>query len=98
MRLRTRHQLCLEMLKQHGHRLPHTWVAGDDEMGRSTRFRRDLADRHEQYLLAVPSNTTIRDLQDKPPKSAGRGRKRKVPFGQVRKWVEQLRGQHRPAV
>ena len=90
MRFRTRHQLSLEMLEEHSNMLPHAWVAGDGEMGRSTRFRRDLADRNEQYLLAVPSNTTIRDLEDKPPKSASRGRKRKVPFRQVRRWVEQL--------
>ena len=90
MRLRTRHQLALEMLDEHGEVLPPAWVAGDDEMGRSTRFRRDLASRNEQYLLAVPSNTTIRDLEEKPPKSADRGRKQKVPFGPVRTWVEQL--------
>ena len=30
----TRHELALEMLKGCGRRLPHGWVAGDDEMGR----------------------------------------------------------------
>ncbi len=89
-RFRTRHQLSLEMLEEQGDMLPHAWVAGDSEMGRSTRFRRDLESRHERYLLAVPSNTTIRDLEAKPPKSAERGRRRKVPFRQVRKWVDQL--------
>ncbi len=89
-RFRTRHQLSLEMLDEHGDMLPHAWVAGDDEMGRSTRFRRDLDSRNEQYLLAVPSNTTIRDLEAEPPKSAISGRPRKVPFVQVRKWAEQL--------
>ena len=34
VRFRTRHQLCLEMLAQHGGTLPHAWIAGDDEMGR----------------------------------------------------------------
>ena len=90
MRFRTRHQLALEMLDEHGEVLPHAWVAGDSEMGRSTCFRRDLADRQQQYLLAVPSNTTIRDLQEKRPKSAGGGGRRKVPFRQVRKWLDQL--------
>jgi len=90
MRFRTRHQLALEMLDDHAEMLPHAWVAGDDEMSRSTRFRWDLADRPEQYLLAVPSNTTIRDLEEKPPNSAGRGGQRKVPFRQVRKWLDQL--------
>jgi SRSO17 transposase len=90
MRFRTRHQLSLEMLDEHGEMLPHAWVAGDDEMGRPTRFRRDLESRNERYFLAVPSNTTIRDLEEKPPQSGDRGRKRKVPFCQVREWVEQL--------
>src|SRR3954454_15106533 len=42
VRFRTRHELALEMLDQHGPALPHTWVAGDDEMGRSSWFRRAL--------------------------------------------------------
>ena len=39
---------------------PHRWVAGDDEMGRSTAFRpeRCVIAKGEQYLLAIPSNTT----------------------------------------
>ena len=63
MRLRTRHELALEMLDSKGPVLPHAWIAGDDEMGRPAHFRRKLADRGERYLLAVPSNTTIRDLE-----------------------------------
>ena len=59
-------------------------------MGRSTRFRQQLAERHEVYLLAVPSNTTIRDLDVPPPPSSGRGRPRKMPFLQVRKWISDL--------
>ena len=31
---RSRHQLALEMLQDSGARLPHAWIAGDDEMGR----------------------------------------------------------------
>src|SRR5882724_4245525 len=34
VRFRTRHQLALDLLDQHGQVLPHAWVAGDDEMGR----------------------------------------------------------------
>jgi SRSO17 transposase len=33
-KFRTRHELALEMLDEHGTLLPHAWVAGDDEMGR----------------------------------------------------------------
>src|SRR6266480_1002967 len=37
---RTRHQLALEMLAENGTCLPHRWIAGDDEMGRPSWFRR----------------------------------------------------------
>ena len=90
IRFRTRHQLALEMLDESGDVLPHSWIAGDDEMGRCSAFRRELRDRHKQYLLAVPSNTTIRDLQAEPPQYRGRGAKPKVPFQGVAKWRESL--------
>ena len=87
IRYRTRHQLCLEMLKEHGETLPHTWIAGDDEMGRPYWFRRRLDRLHETYLLAVPSNTLIRDLQTDPPPYAGRGQPPKRPWTRVDKWI-----------
>lgn len=89
-RFRTRHELALEMLQSKGPLLPHAWVAGDDEMGRPAWFRRELAGRGERYLLAVPCNTTIRDLEAEPPAYLGRGRRPKVPFQQVGKWCESL--------
>jgi len=88
MRFRTRHELALEMLQSRGPLLPHAWIAGDDEMGRPAWFRRELAERKERYLLAVPSNTTVRDLAAEPPAYAGRGRRREVAFQQVGKWCE----------
>jgi hypothetical protein len=63
VRFRTRHELALEMLDQRGPLLPHAWVAGDDEMGRCSWFRQELRARGERYLLAVPSNTAVRDLR-----------------------------------
>jgi SRSO17 transposase len=80
IKFRTRHQLALEMLDEQGALLPHSWVAGDDEMGRSSGFRRDLQARGEHYLLAVPSNTLVRDLDEPPPEYAGRGRRPLSPF------------------
>ena len=85
IRFRTRHELALEMLDEQGNLLPHSWIAGDDEMGRSTAFRRELAARNERYLLAVPSNTTIRDLCSAVPEG-----KRVRPFEQVRHWAAAL--------
>ncbi len=90
MRYKTRHQLALDMLDQKGHLLPHAWAAGDDEMGRSSAFRRKLRDRKEKYLLAVPSNTLVRDLEAEPPEYGGRGAKPKTPFVRVDKWRESL--------
>jgi SRSO17 transposase len=90
VRFQTRHALALEMLAEYGASLPHGWIAGDDEMGRSSRFRWDLAERQERYLLAVPSNTLIRDLDAAPPPYGGRGRHPVVPFQRVDRWVAAL--------
>lgn len=75
------------MLKAHGDVLPHSWIAGDDEMGRPYWFRRRLKRLGEQYLLAVPSNTLIRDLDADPPPYSGRGRHPKRPWMRVDKWI-----------
>jgi SRSO17 transposase len=85
---RTRHELALEMLDRRGGMLPHGWVSGDDEMGRPAWFRQELARRQERYVLAVPSNTSIRDLEAEPPWYGGHGRRPKVPFRGVRAWCE----------
>jgi len=90
IRYQTRHELALEMLQNNGEHLPHCWIAGDDEMGRSSGFRRDLRGLDEQYLLAVPSNTSIRDLQSEPPAYGGRGPHPKQPFQRVDKWSQAL--------
>jgi len=85
-RYRTRHQLCLEMLKKHGPVLPHSWIAGDDEMGRPYWFRQRLDRLEERYLLAVPSNMLIRDLDADPPPYSGHGRYPKRPWTRVDEW------------
>jgi SRSO17 transposase len=90
VRYRTRHELALEMLDRRGAALPHGWVSGDDEMGRPAWFRRELATRHERYLLAVPSNTSIRDVEAEPPPYGGQGRRPKPPFVGVRAWCAAL--------
>jgi SRSO17 transposase len=68
---RTRQENCLALLERCASKLPHTWVTADDEFGRPAGFRRALRERSERYLLAVPCNTTIRDLgsgePDAPP-------------------------------
>ncbi len=90
VRFRTRHELALALLEEHGAVLPHAWVAGDDEMGRSGRFRQQLRQRGERYLLAVPSNTLVRDLAAPEPPYRGRGRRPRVPFVRVQHWCAAL--------
>lgn len=85
---RTRHQLALELLAEHGPRLPHAWIAGDDEMGRPSWFRRNLRELDERYLLAVPSNTLIRDLAVEPPVGSGVGRPPQRPWQRVASWAQ----------
>ena len=86
VKLRTRHQLALERLDECGKRRPHRWVAGDDEMGRPSGFRRELRTRTERYLLGVPSNTLARDLDVPPPEYSGRGRHPMSPFLRLDRW------------
>jgi SRSO17 transposase len=90
VRFRTRHQLCLEMLQEHGGQLPHRWIAGDDEMGRPYAFRRQLDGLGERYLLAVPCNTTIRDLESEEPAYSGHGRRPRRPWQRVDAFVASL--------
>jgi SRSO17 transposase len=82
-------RMGLTMLDGCRKELPHGWVGGDDELGRCSEFRAELRQRHERYVLDVPCNTLIRDLQAPRPrrKQAGRGRKREVPFVRADKWA-----------
>ena len=90
VRYQTRHEQCLEMLDEWGERVPHGWVTGDDELGRHTRFRHDLRERGERYMLGVPCTTTMRDLEAPLPAYQGRGRRPKAPWHSVTQWRQSL--------
>ena len=90
IRFRTRHELILEMLDERGGALPHAWISGDDELGRCSWFRQQLQSRNESYLLAVPSNTLVRDLTEADPPYAGHGRHPHTPFTRVDRWCAVL--------
>src|SRR5215510_11252043 len=87
---RTRHAQCVEMLDMWGAQVPHGWVIGDDELGRCTWFRQQLRERGERYVLGVPCNTTIRDLEAPQPTYRGRGRQPKAPWQSVTAWRTSL--------
>ena len=83
-------QIALDLLDRSLPDLPHGWIAGDDEFGRASQFRAELRARKERYILDVPCNTLVRDLQKRRPprKQAGVGRKREVPFQRVDEWAK----------
>jgi len=87
IRFQTRHGLALEMIRRNGAQLPHAWITGDDEFGRAATFRRDLQELGERYLLAVPANTNVRDLEIAPPVADPRAH-RKTPFCRLDAWAE----------
>ena len=59
-------------------------------MGRPTGFRLEWSGHGERYLLAVPSNTLVRDIDAPPPEYAGRGRHPKNPFVRMDRWCAAL--------
>jgi SRSO17 transposase len=83
-------QIALDLLDRSLPGLPHGWITGDDDFGRASEFRAKLRLRRERYILDVPCNTTVRDLERRRPprKRAGVGRKRAVPFQRADVWAE----------
>jgi SRSO17 transposase len=59
-------RMGLELLDRAAADLPFGWVAGDDELGRASAFRAGLRGRGLRYVLDVPCNTLIRDLEETP--------------------------------
>jgi len=90
VRYHTRHAQCLEMLDAWGAQVPHGWVTGDDEFGRHARFRHELRERGERYVLGVPCTTMMRDLEAPRPEYSGRGRRPKAPWQSVTDWRKSL--------
>jgi SRSO17 transposase len=83
-------QIALDLLDRSLPGLPHAWITGDDEFGRASEFRAKLRLRRQRYVLDVPCNTTVRDLERRRPprKRAGVGRKREVPFQRADAWAK----------
>ena len=86
----TRLDIAFEMIVRHGKDFPHAWTLADDEFGRSADFRAALRDEGERYIVDVPSNTLVRDLEARRPprRQAGRGRKKETPFCRAAAWQE----------
>jgi SRSO17 transposase len=82
-------RIALDLLDRSLPGLPHAWIVGDDELGRASEFRAALRRRGERYVLDVPCNTAVRDLERRRPprKKAGVGRRREVPFVRADAWA-----------
>ena len=65
-------RIAVDLLERCRKDLPHAWVSGDDEMGRPAQFRGWLRRHGERYLLDVPCDTSVRDLE--PPAAPRRRR------------------------
>ena len=85
-------EIGLAQVRRVGPVIPHRWVVGDDEFGRASEFRAALRDNGERYVLDVPCNTNVRDLEARRPprKRAHGGVKREVPFVRVDRWARNL--------
>src|SRR5262249_12367024 len=78
-----------ELLERCRKDLPHAWVTGDDELGRPAQFRGWLRRHGARYVLDVPCDTSVRDLECRRPwrRRAGQGRKRRTPFCRADAWA-----------
>jgi SRSO17 transposase len=76
-------RIGLGLIDRVGADLPFGWVAGDDEFGRASAFRAELRQRRLRYVLDVPANTLIRDLDEAP--APGR---RRPPWRRVDAWAQ----------
>ena len=64
---REKWQIALDLLDRSLPGLAHGWIVGDDEFGRASEFRAALRLREQRYVLDVPCNTTVRDLECRRP-------------------------------
>jgi SRSO17 transposase len=65
-------RIGLGLIERSEAELPFAWITGDDEFGRVSAFRAALRQRGWRYVLDVPNDTLIRDLDEAP--AAGRRR------------------------
>jgi SRSO17 transposase len=81
-------RIAADLIERSGPGLPHGWVTGDDEFGRPAQFRAWLRRRGERYILDVPGDTVVRDLEcTRPERRTGRGARPQVPFCRVDAWA-----------
>jgi SRSO17 transposase len=78
-------RIGLDLIERTAAELPFGWVSGDDEFGRVIALRAELRRRRLRYVLDVPCDTLVRDLDAAAP--AG---KRYPPWQRVDDWAKAL--------
>ena len=68
--------------------LPRSWFVADAEFGRVCAFRQGLRQRKERYVVDVPQNLLIRDLQ-RPAPLGPTNRQRKAPIIGIEQWEKE---------
>jgi SRSO17 transposase len=85
---RVKWRIALDLLDRSLPGTPHGWITGDDEFGRASEFRAALRTRGQRYVVDVPGDTTVRDLERRPPpKRPGKRRRRVTPFRRASSWA-----------
>jgi SRSO17 transposase len=75
-------RIGLDLIDRTRAELPFGWVTGDDEFGRVIAFRAALRGRRLRYVLDVPCDTLVRDIDEAAP--AG---KRYPPWRRADDWA-----------
>ena len=63
-------RIAQRLIERSGTQVPYRWVTADDEFGRVSAWRAWLRGLRKLYVLDVPSNTLVRDLE--APRPQGR--------------------------
>ena len=58
-------RIALDLIERSSPDVPHRWVGADDEFGRVTAFRGSLRLAKKRYVLDVPSNTLVRNIDER---------------------------------
>lgn len=74
-------RIAQQLIERSGPDVPHRWVVADDEFGRVSAWRAWLRQQRKLYVLDVPSNTLVRDLD------APRGDGRRPKFETAQAWA-----------
>lgn len=82
-RFRENWRIGLDLIDRSQADLPFGWVSGDDEFGRVIAFRKGLRQRGLRYVLDVPCDTLVRDINEQAP--AG---KHCPPWRRVDEWAK----------